>query len=78
MVFSAHFWVGINFNSYPLQPEYRSVAFNYPGALGIEEGMESIEHLASYLLKAFEEQQALPRKIERIVAYSMGDWLPLK
>jgi non-ribosomal peptide synthetase component F/aryl carrier-like protein len=66
------FGLGLIFNSYPLQPEYRSVAFNYPGALGIEEGMDSIEHLASYLLKAFEEQQALPRKIERIVAYSMG------
>jgi len=66
------FGLGLIFNSYPLQPDYRSVAFNYPGSLGIEEGIESIEHLANYLLKAFEEQQALPHKIDRIVAYSMG------
>jgi hypothetical protein len=66
------FGLGLIFNSYPLQPDYRSVAFNYPGALGIEEEIESIEHLANYLLKAFEDQQALPQKIDRIVAYSMG------
>ena len=64
--------LGLVFNSYPLTPGHRSVAFHYPASLGEETPYESIEELADLLLAAYQSSGALPQRIGRVVAYSMG------
>ena len=64
--------LGLVFNSYPMTPGHRSIAFHYPASLGEQTPYESIEELADLLLAAYQSSGSLPRRIGQIVAYSMG------
>jgi len=64
--------LGLVFNSYPMTPGHRSVAFHYPASLGEQAPYESIEELADLLLAAYQSSGPLPQRIGRVVAYSMG------
>jgi non-ribosomal peptide synthetase component F/acyl carrier protein len=66
------FGLGLIFNSYPLTAGKQAVAFNYPSALGLEGGGNSINALADYLFHDVTQHHELPQCIDRIVAYSMG------
>ena len=66
------FGLGLVFNSYSIRTSRHSIAFNYPSAIGQTLDTNSIESLAELLLSKYLEKNKLPKKIDRIVAYSMG------
>jgi len=66
------FGLGFIFNSYPITLGSNALAFNYPRALGLEEGSESIERIAAYLMDNYQRNHTLPLAIDRVIGYSMG------
>ena len=66
------FGLGLIFNTYPMTRGYKSLAFNYPRALGYQTGGKRIEELAAYLMENHQQRMEIPQTIDRIIAYSMG------
>ncbi len=64
--------LGLIFNTYPLQKNHKAVAFNYPMAVDVKLACSTIEETASFLISSYEKTRPIPKKINKIVAYSMG------